>query len=96
MTVLSTRDLVRMDTDDGLGCVACLYGVSLNLLFGWRLRMSERGTAEIQAKDQIITVGRLRELEGAPATWSACWDADPSRWRCCGRRRAPLGEEAVW
>ena len=44
--------------------VARLHGISPSLLFGWRRRMSEGGKAAIQADDEVVAAGRLRELEG--------------------------------
>ena len=47
-----------------VSAVARLHGVSPSLLFGWRRRMSEGGKAAIQADDEVVAAGRLRELEG--------------------------------
>jgi transposase len=50
--------------DMTVSAVARLHGVSPSLLFGWRRRMSEGGRAAIQADDDVVAAGRLRELEG--------------------------------
>jgi transposase len=47
-----------------VSAVARLHGVSPSLLFGWRRRMSEGGRTAIQADDDVVAAGRLRELEG--------------------------------
>jgi len=47
-----------------VSAVARLHGVSPSLLFGWRRRMAEGGKAAIQADDDVVAAGRLRELEG--------------------------------
>jgi transposase len=53
-----------------VSAVARLHGVSPSLLFQWlrprsgRRRMSEGGKAAIQADDEVVAAGRLRELEG--------------------------------
>jgi transposase len=46
-----------------VSAVARLHGVSPSLLFGWRRRMSEGGKSAIQADDEVVAAGRLRELE---------------------------------
>ena len=46
-----------------VSAVARLHGVSPSLLFQWRRRMSEGGRAAIQADDEVVAAGRLRELE---------------------------------
>lgn len=47
-----------------VSAVARLHGISPSLLFQWRRRMSEGGKAAIQADDDVVAAGRLRELEG--------------------------------
>jgi transposase len=47
-----------------VSAVARLHGVSPSLLFGWRRRMSEGGRTAIQADDDVVAAGRLREMEG--------------------------------
>jgi transposase len=47
-----------------VSAVARLHGISPSLLFQWRRRMSEGGRAAIQADDEVVAAGRLRELEG--------------------------------
>jgi transposase len=47
-----------------VSAVARLHGVSPSLLFGWRRRMNEGGRTAIQADDDVVAAGRLREMEG--------------------------------
>ena len=47
-----------------VSAVARLLSKSPSLLFQWRRRMSEGGKAAIQADDDVVAAGRLRELEG--------------------------------
>ncbi len=74
-----------------VSAVARLHGVSTSLLFGCRRHMGEGGRAAIQADDDVVAAGWLRELEGrviAPASnlrWSSdgleipCWNGEVVR-----------------
>ena len=46
-----------------VSAVTRLHGISPSLLFQWRRRMAEGGKAAIQADDDVVAAGRLRELE---------------------------------
>jgi len=66
-----------------VSAVAGLHGVSTSLLFGCRRHMGEGGGAAIQADDDVVAAGRLRELEGrviAPAS-NLRWSSDGSEIR---------------
>lgn len=43
--------------------VARQYGIAPSLLFRWRRLMAEGGKEAIRGDDDVVTVGRVRELE---------------------------------
>ena len=46
-----------------VSAVARIHGLSPSLLFGWRRRMAEGGQVAVQADDEVVAAGRMRELE---------------------------------
>jgi transposase len=43
--------------------VARKYGISPSLLFNWRRRMAQGGKQAIEADDDVVSVGEVRELK---------------------------------
>jgi transposase len=43
--------------------VARKYGISPSLLFNWRRRMAQGGKQAIEADDDVVAVGEVRELK---------------------------------
>src|SRR5690606_33054383 len=66
--------------------VARRAGIAPSQLFAWKRRMLEGGATAVQADDDVVGAGRVRELENACAIWSACWARRPWRSRSSRRR----------
>ena len=58
--------LVEQTMQPGMtvSAVARLHGVAPSLLFQWRRRMTEGGQEAVRADEEVVTLRRVRELEG--------------------------------
>lgn len=56
---------VRESNEPGMSVsfVARKYGISPSLLFNWRRRMAEGGKQAIEADDDVVAAGEVRELK---------------------------------
>lgn len=56
---------VRESNEPGMSVsyVAHKYGISPSLLFNWRRRMAEGGKQAIEADDDVVAAGEVRELK---------------------------------
>ena len=56
---------VRASNEPGMSVsyVARKYGISPSLLFNWRRRMAQGGKQAIEADDDVVAVGEVRELK---------------------------------